>query len=79
MELNYRLYQKNGLKKFNTSSHIVKVKESNIQLITQQVKDLLGIDLPDEFFCMGSLHIENSFIVGQPNVYIGTENERQVS
>jgi hypothetical protein len=67
---------KEWLKKFNTSSHIVKVKESNIQLITQQVKDLLGIDLPDEFFCMGSLHIENSFIVGQPNVYIGTENEK---
>lgn len=63
------------LKKINTS-HIVKVKQSDEQDIIKQVKDLLDLNLPEDFFCMGSLYVKVSFIVGQSNEFSGTEEEK---
>jgi hypothetical protein len=65
------------LQKFKSEPYLVKIKEEDIKYVTQNVKSWLGIDLYDDFFCLGNLQIITAISAIQSSELLGTVDEKK--
>lgn len=64
------------LQKLTNASYLVKVKKDEMEYVARQVKSWFGIDLQDDFFCLGNLHRETAILAGQSSELIGSVDEK---
>lgn len=76
--ISFRLQKKDLFEEFK-SPRLVTITEDDVQKVTQQIKGLFQIDLPDDFFCMGNLQEEVKDLLTpmQSSDYSGTDEEEQ--